>query len=416
MSTVRLGILLLFSTILLSGCGGGIDDVAPAKQSVTPATPTLADNEVAVKVDSGPAGGRHNMPYVSVSICEQGSRSNCKTIDHIQVDTGSTGLRILANALTPAVSAKLLPVKVSNTPLLECMQYLDSYIWGPVKLADVQIGQKIVSGMQIQIIGDSTYPESTTPSSCSSTGIPTVTQNDLGSNGVLGIGHAQYDCGSACEQNTNKMYYTCSIPSSCQKAGVPNAQQVQNPIGLFQVDNNGSALKLDAVNNGVGTNIAGKLIFGINTQTNNQVATGASILSLSADNGYYLTAQMQGNSYSEFAIDSGTTDWVFDDNGTMAKCSNGYYCPSSTQSFIAIITDKKNTSVNINFMIANEAAQLGANGDASAFDSWGLSASDALGAHTTFLAGFPFFYGKTVWTALEGKTISGQQGPFVAFK
>ena len=47
---------------------------------------TAAANEAAV-----------NILYVNVTICAPGSTTNCQTIDHVQVDTGSQGLRILSS-------------------------------------------------------------------------------------------------------------------------------------------------------------------------------------------------------------------------------------------------------------------------------------------------------------------------------
>jgi hypothetical protein len=39
-----------------------------------------------------------NIPYVTLQICN--ATGDCQTIDHIEVDTGSSGLRILGSVLT----------------------------------------------------------------------------------------------------------------------------------------------------------------------------------------------------------------------------------------------------------------------------------------------------------------------------
>ena len=79
---------------ILTGCGGG----APAAT-----TPTPVNNTLPLIVDLGPnlngqTVGFDNSLYTSVSICNPGT-ATCQTIDHILVDTGSSGLRILSSAM-----------------------------------------------------------------------------------------------------------------------------------------------------------------------------------------------------------------------------------------------------------------------------------------------------------------------------
>ncbi|HYP68007.1 MAG TPA: DUF3443 family protein [Thiobacillaceae bacterium] len=65
-------------------------------------------NQVPVVVDAGPPGANViNSAYVSVTLCAPGSTTNCQTIDHLQVDTGASGVRVLASALQPALLAAL---------------------------------------------------------------------------------------------------------------------------------------------------------------------------------------------------------------------------------------------------------------------------------------------------------------------
>ena len=76
--------------LLLCHCGGG------SKPLPSGGTPTPTDpNMVAVVVDSGPAGANYtNGIFATVTLCEPGT-SNCQTIDHLLVDTGSVGVRVL---------------------------------------------------------------------------------------------------------------------------------------------------------------------------------------------------------------------------------------------------------------------------------------------------------------------------------
>ena len=64
-------------------------------------------NQIPVVVDAGPPGVHAiNGPYVSVTLCAPGT-TNCQTIDHLLVDTGASGVRVLASVLQPALLAAL---------------------------------------------------------------------------------------------------------------------------------------------------------------------------------------------------------------------------------------------------------------------------------------------------------------------
>src|SRR5207248_2177278 len=74
----------------------------------TIATPGPPNVEI-LTVDAGPAGGV-NTAFVSVQVCVPGT-TTCQTIDHVEVDTGSIGLRILADVpftltLPPATNGR----------------------------------------------------------------------------------------------------------------------------------------------------------------------------------------------------------------------------------------------------------------------------------------------------------------------
>ena len=133
--------------LALAGCGGG-----GGGGSSTPPPPTV--NTQAIVVDGGPASIQ-NLVFTSVTICAPGT-NNCQTIDHIQVDTGSTGLRILAPVLSPNIS---LPQQTdaAGNPLVECAQFVDGFSWGPVKMADIHIAGEQANSVPIQIIGDSNF-------------------------------------------------------------------------------------------------------------------------------------------------------------------------------------------------------------------------------------------------------------------
>src|SRR6266702_1383101 len=98
---------------VLAACGGGGGDSSSSSNSNSsttlnggslPASPTqqpiaaTAANTVPITVGVG-VKGVINIPTVSVKVCAPGSTTNCQTIDNIQVDTGSFGLRVVGSVL-----------------------------------------------------------------------------------------------------------------------------------------------------------------------------------------------------------------------------------------------------------------------------------------------------------------------------
>ncbi len=136
-----------------------------------------------------------NVLYTTVTVCLPGT-STCQTIDNIQVDTGSYGLRILAPVLTQTMTFPVLTLG-NGSALLECTSFVDGYSWGPVTLADVQVAGETASSVPVQIIGDSRYPS--VPTDCSNSApMAEDTVATFGANGLLGIGPFPQDCGDFC--------------------------------------------------------------------------------------------------------------------------------------------------------------------------------------------------------------------------
>src|SRR5882724_8047290 len=203
--------------LLTTGCGGGGDN----------ATQFTAPNVQAIMVGPGPTINI-NLLYTTITICAPGSTSNCQSIDHVLVDTGSTGLRIISSLLSPSLSLRQ-QTDASGNPVAVCGQFADGYTWGPVKVADVKISAEQAGSVPIQVIGDPAF--SVIPASCSSIGPAENSVQALGANGVLGVSVFQQDCGIACAQNAIPgTYYIC--PSSgCRATKANLTQQLQNPIG-----------------------------------------------------------------------------------------------------------------------------------------------------------------------------------------
>src|SRR5260221_14521669 len=123
---------LALPALACAGGGGGGRAVSPPR----PPPPPPANNGASVIIDQGPSNASVNTLFASVTVCVPGSTTSCQTIDHVLVDTGSYGLRILAPVLTLTLPVETL---TGGSSLAECIQFVDGYSWGPVVSADVNI-------------------------------------------------------------------------------------------------------------------------------------------------------------------------------------------------------------------------------------------------------------------------------------
>lgn len=407
---VRYGLLSLLLTVvgLLAGCGGGSGGGAVASGGGS-------DNVQPVTVAVGPSH-TVNLLFTSVTVCTPGTSTECATIDHVQVDTGSSGLRIIASQLPPSLT---LPQQTDggNNAIAECAQFADGYAWGPVKLANVKIAGEGAVGIPIQVI-DGDF--GTVPDDCSSTGPAENTVTSFGANGVLGVGEFLQDCGSACATITNNgFYYPCPQTSGCLATTVsamqPLAQQVANPVAAFANDNNGILIRLPPISPDGAVSVSGSLIFGIDTQTNNTLGS-AQVFTTSGSFGTFTTIY-KGNAYRYSLFDSGSSSYFFSD-ATIPVCPSsdpyapGFYCPTSTLELSAIIHGAGGESATRNFSVANAHDLSGNNPDYWAFDNLGTPNA---GSSDIFIWGLPAFFGHTVYTAIEGRATSAGSGPFFAF-
>src|SRR5208283_4731826 len=113
------GAVIASSSIALWGCGGG-----GGGGSGTAPPPPPPQNVANITIDSFNGNSAGNTAYVTVTVCAPGT-TNCATIDHISVDTGSFGLRLLSSAIdtynTDLLSA-LPNVLTTGEYLAECAQ------------------------------------------------------------------------------------------------------------------------------------------------------------------------------------------------------------------------------------------------------------------------------------------------------
>jgi len=412
---------------LASSCGGGGSTGAVSGSGGSTGTGSTVNNVAQLIVDAGPGGiGTADLAFTTVTVCLPGTTS-CQTIDHVQVDTGSEGLRILSSVLTLP-----LPQETSSgNSAFECTQFADlTFLWGPVVTADIQIAGESAKSVPVQVINPATATPAA-PADCSSSqSSGQLTQDstvfDLGANAIVGIGSFRQDCGGACAFSAIPgTYYACNS-TGCSNASASLTAQVQNPVWMFANDNNGVVLQLPAISDSGQATASGSLIFGIGTQSNNGLGNAA-VLQVDPALANF-TVQFDGTTFTDVNfLDSGSNGYFFLDSATltnapfntpMPDCPNstglkGFYCPSPPLPLsVSVIGNTANgtpvgASRTINFNVAS-AQNLFSNG-ASAYDDLGGENSGS------FDFGLPFFFGRTVYTAIEGQSTPAGTGPFFAF-
>jgi hypothetical protein len=346
-----------------------------------------------ITVDTGPTKNSVNTPFVTVTVCPPGSTTGCQTIDHIELDTGSYGLRIISSVVSSSLT---LPAEMdaNGDALNECAVFGDGYAWGSVKLANVQISGETAINIPIQIIGDPA--SSVVPASCSSMG--SVNENSVAvfGAGILGVGPFVGD---------SQVYYSCP-GGVCGE--VTDVQDVSNPVAYFAADNNGVIVEVPAVpSTGSGT-LTGSLVFGIGTQSNNGLGD-ATIYAVDPSDGN-LSITYKNVAYSNGFLDSGSNANIFIDS-SIPTCSD-FFCPTSTLSLTATITGVNMASSSVPFSVANADDLFSANPTGVAFDN--LGAADTFG-NDFFDFGLPFFFGRNVYTAIAAQNTPGGTGPYIAF-
>ncbi|WP_176058914.1 DUF3443 domain-containing protein [Paraburkholderia sp. BCC1876] len=415
--------VMLVSTLVACGGGGGGDSNSSGNNSSftlnggsLPASPTQqpiaanAANTATITVGPG-VNGVVNIPTVSVTICAPGSTSNCQTINNVQVDTASFGLRLVGSVINQSVLGALPVSTVSGGQLAECASFADGYTWGTVRTASVAIGgETTTAAIPLQIIGD--LAASTVPArGCSGSAENTVA--DLGANGILGIGTAPNDCGATCANAVTAAnysnYFACPGGASCARTAVPLAQQVANPVANFPVDKNGVIVQLPAVSNFGAASVTGTLVFGIGTQSNNTLAAAQSFTTDAY--GDLNNSVFNGTTVQAF-LDSGSNAYFFSDSSLSLCGSNfqGFYCPSSAQTRSVTLGGVNSTRATASIGILS-ASMLFSNSSSYAFNDL----AGQISGSSAFDLGLPFFFGRYVYYGLDQTATPGGQAPFVAF-
>lgn len=386
---------------------GGSSSSDPANAGNEPTTPTVPQSTTANVVNVSVAAmttPTPNMLTTSVTICEPGT-TTCTTIDNVQVDTGSAGLRLLASALPSGFALPAVTAGSGTNPAGECLVFGSSYTWGAVRSADVKLAGEVASSLPVQIIADPSVP-ATPPTSCASASAMNMDSTDsLRVNGILGVGLLNADCGTGCvNQALPSWYYACAS-GSCSESTQLLSHQVSNPVAAFATDNNGVVIALPAITGSNGAaSVAGTMTFGIGTQANN--APGSATVLHANDSGDVETTTSDGTVYSTSYLDTGSNALFFW-SSTLAECDGIWFCPNSPQSLSATIKGTDGVTASTSFTVA-DAQTLFDTGD------WAFNTLAAYNGNA-FGWGLPFFFGKNVFMAIEGQTTSVGTGPFYAF-
>jgi hypothetical protein len=435
-------LLGVISLLALAGCGG-------SNSSATKAT--VVSNTATLTASSGPnglAGGIVNGLYVTVTVCQHGT-TTCATINDVQVDTGSVGLRLVQGTLG---SVTLTPITVNGSPLEECRQYGDtSYSWGPLEFADVQIGGETASNIPVQLLGQVSAPAPsnclTMPVNSNLPGTPPGNEDTvatLGSNGLLGIAGQIFDCGNACTTvsfTSGYPYYICPNTGTCQAVGAPTADQAVNPVAQFAgSDNNGVMITLPTVTSSGAVSVSGTMNFGIATRSDNALGN-ATIYALDPCEDFP-TVTFNGISYTDTFctgtgsglggfLDTGSNAFYISDANTLqssgiSDCKSGtagfgFYCVTggmTTLSPVNIVGFGGVGSATISLNIDDATTLFSSNN--AVFNDLGSDSVFPNGSPSTDFwdLGLPFFLGRTVFVGIAGTAMpAGVNAPngFVAF-
>ena len=400
--------------------------------SVTVNPPAAGGNVTPLTVDDGPAGLGYistNVAFTTVLVCVPNT-TTCQTIDHVMVDTGSSGLRLLSSAAGGEFNLSL-PAQTdpnnNNDAYGECLVFLDGYIWGTVNTADVVITGETAKSVPVHVILPPTSSPGV-PTSCSNqnpsggAGNEGASLNDFGANGIIGVGLFAQDCGEYCvvdgstcngSQTNPCVYYDCP-PSGCSAANIAIAQQVPNPVTAFPIDNNGVLIYLPSVPDGGSLTVTGSLIFGIGTQSNNLLGS-AQVYDVpdSGSNAGNLTTTFNSNSIPGF-LDSGSNAFFFNDS-SIATCpspAQEWFCPSTSPDNLTASNQGTNMSSGVQVSFSIENAEDLFNTDNAAFSTLG---GPYIATPAAFDWGLSFFYGRDIFTAIDGASTSGGTGPYFAY-
>jgi hypothetical protein len=303
-------------------------------------------------------------------------------------------------------------------------------LWGANAYAVVGLGRQSTSRIPVQLIEDDLAAAIQAPANCIAAADNQIltSAGTLGSNGILGIGSTNLDCGDIClnasyvANATFVQYYGCppgaSSAATCNTtAKVAADQQMPNPISALLNSNyrNGVVLVMPAVTGLGAVSASGELILGVDTVaggaglSNNMVPPGTAKVQLGVDStnlpAYLnITTQLSlatgGLTFNSSYLDTGTNGLFFAiPSATLPLCTGStWYCPKATTSFNAVLSNGGSTTLNpvgVTLEVGNAEALFSTSN--TAFVS---ASGTAPAGSTAFAWGMPFFYGRRVYMSI----------------
>lgn len=370
---------------------------------------------VPISIGSGMNGYGINTMYVSITLCRDQSGTSCQTIDNIILDTGSFGLKINKSALPESFIETLPRVTTNDDQMVyACNTFGSGYVFASEHYASLHLANDYTNNVVVQIIENA--PTDEIPNSCVAKG-PFDNFENFGANGIIGVNPALTLSNSSIllyRKDVNGIYQALS---ESETSSVPILNQ--NPLPSLQHNNNGFVIAIPPTLQNTNTNIAGKLILGVNTGGNNLITkktnlivASESSLSTVCNSGCFYSKIENPESTIPAVFDSGTNSWVFISNN-IPICSYGY-CPESPfvwNSWVFSYNFAANESYQVTGIITKDEESGGEDLSFSVMPGWGYE-----NTNNETLYGSPFFFGKNVYIVFPSKKSSSPIWGFESYR
>ncbi|MDQ5922225.1 MAG: hypothetical protein QG673_2284 [Pseudomonadota bacterium] len=320
---------------------------------------------------------------MSVTLYDENGES--QVIDHVLLDTGSSGFKVLKSQLNSSLTfSSILQGNNPESPISSCVTYGSGYMFGSNNLAGLQIGGQRADNVPIQIINDGS--QSSVPDNCSSNGRFANLLQTSGARGILGVNPMTFESNSTLQ---NLIYVQTSsgfvniVESSVQTLNV-------NPLSLLMQNNNGLIISYPKVSKNSTISIYGTMVMGLNTTSNNVIpSTIQSVRGNPNTNLGYFDVNENGWPVSGI-FDSGT-DTLALGGYNIPVCNDSSFCPSSPVTFSTIVSNYDGGESSYIMQTVSSVQGLGGY---AVLPYWGtrLLPSSGLAVY-----GLPFFYGRNVY-------------------
>ena len=131
-----------------------------------------------------------------------------------------------------------------------------------------------------------------------------------------------------------------------------------------------------------------------------------------------LTVSYKGEALTQSFVDSGSNEFFFIDTG-LAPCTASdlisFYCPVAPVTTSTVLTATSGTIADVSFALYSPLDVAGSSNVAPGLGINPTLVVPPLPFANSFDFGLPFFFGRTLYTAIEGRQAGGVVGPYVAY-